>query len=407
MFYLYSPKIKKMATVNFSLQTETNPSKIYIRFKDGRKLDIQTTTNYLINPSDWSQSKQKPKNLKNESFKNLDTDLQNLKTNLLKHFNNSTDPVNINWLKNFINPELKTDIPLEVVPYFDYYIKERGEELNHRTVMKIKVVQNKLIKMQKLYRKTYLIKNINASFKNEFEKYNLENGYAENTIHNNLKEIKAICNHARKKGLQINFEVEDIKIIQKKAVSIFLNETDIRKIETVILKIEDQDNARDWLLISCHTAQRVSDFMRFTVDMIRNENGVNLIEFTQQKTGKIMTLPLHKKVIEILNKRNFQFPKKFTDPDYNVLIKTVCKKAKIDEMVFGGKMINKRKVLKEYSKHELVTSHIGRRSFATNFYGKIPTALLMSATGHAKESTFLTYVGKSNTDKAIELSKYF
>jgi integrase len=147
--------------------------------------------------------------------------------------------------------------------------------------------------------------------------------------------------------------------------------------------------------------------MRFDIDMIRNENGVNLIEFVQQKTGKIMTLPLHKKVITILNKRGYQFPKKFTDPDYNVLIKTVCKKAKIEEIVYGGKMINKRKVFKEYPKHELVTSHIGRRSFATNFYGKIPTALLMSATGHTKESTFLTYVGKSNSDKAIELSKYF
>jgi len=126
-----------MATVNFSLQTNTSPSKIYIRFKDGRKFDIQTTTNYVIDPSDWSQAKQKPKNLKSESFKNLDTDLQNLKTNLLKHFNSSTDPVNLNWLKNFINPALKTEIPLDLVSYFDFYITERGEELHHRTVMKI------------------------------------------------------------------------------------------------------------------------------------------------------------------------------------------------------------------------------------------------------------------------------
>ena len=31
-----------------------------------------------------------------------------------------------------------------------------------------------------------------------------------------------------------------------------------------------------------------------------------------------------------------------------------------------------------YAKHELVTTHICRRSFATNFYGDIPTALLIN-----------------------------
>jgi integrase len=216
-----------------------------------------------------------------------------------------------------------------------------------------------------------------------------------------------MCIHARKKGLSVNYEMDEIKVTQKKAISIYLNEGDLLKIEKVSLKIKDLQDARDWLLISCYTAQRVSDFMRFTVDMIRIENGVKLIEFKQQKTGKDITLPLHKKVIEILDKRGFQFPDRQTDPNYNIHIKNVCKKAKIEEIVFGGKMENKRKILKEYPKHELVTSHIGRRSFATNFYGKIPTALLMSATGHSTEAMFLIYIGKSSTDKAIELSKYF
>ena len=38
-------------------------------------------------------------------------------------------------------------------------------------------------------------------------------------------------------------------------------------------------------------------------------------------------------------------------------------------------------------------SHDLRRSFASNFYGKIPTPILMNMTGHARESSFLTYIG--------------
>ena len=53
------------------------------------------------------------------------------------------------------------------------------------------------------------------------------------------------------------------------------------------------------------------------------------------------------------------------------------------------------------------TSHIGRRSFATNNYGTIPTALLIGVTGHSTETMFLEYIGKTDTQKAIQLADYF
>lgn len=60
-----------------------------------------------------------------------------------------------------------------------------------------------------------------------------------------------------------------------------------------------------------------------------------------------------------------------------------------------------------YPKYELVTSHIGRHSFATNNYGKIPTSLLMNVTGHTTEPMFLEYIGKTETEKAKLLADYF
>ena len=396
-----------MATVNFLLKTNTNPSKIYIRFKDGRNFDIQTTTNFIINPIDWSALKQKPKNLKNVDFKNLDTDLQNIKTNLLQHFNNATETINLAWLKNFINPKNKIDAPEELVLYFDYYLKLRKNELTLATNKKINVVKNKLIQIQKQTNKTYKIKDVNLVFKKEFEDWNKSKKYADNTISENLKEIKTICRHAGKHGIAVSNLLSDISTTQTKAISIYLTFEEIEEIQKANLEFDYLQNARDWLIISCYTAQRVSDFMRFNKEMIRLQDGKKLIEFTQLKTGKIMTLPLHPKVIEVLNKRKGDFPHEISSQKYNDYIKKVCEIAKINETVYGGKMEKNRKLFKEYKKYELVTSHIGRRSFATNFYGKIPTALLMNATGHTTEAMFLVYIGKSNTDKAIELSKYF
>lgn len=60
-----------------------------------------------------------------------------------------------------------------------------------------------------------------------------------------------------------------------------------------------------------------------------------------------------------------------------------------------------------YEKFKLISSHIGRRSFATNFYGEeeYPTPLLMSVTGHGTEKMFLEYIGKKPGQYALTLAK--
>ena len=134
-----------------------------------------------------------------------------------------------------------------------------------------------------------------------------------------------------------------------------------------------------------------------------------LIEFTQVKTDKIMTIPLHSKITEIMKKYDGNFPRKISDQKYNDYVKKVCEVAKINKPTHGVKFDKKTKtkVEKKYEKWELVSSHIGRRSFASNNYGTIPTSFLMYVTGHSTEAMFLTYIGKSNKDIAMELTNYF
>lgn len=399
-----------MASIKLLIQSKNNPARIYIRLIDGRAVDVKAKTNFIIDPADWSPAKERPKNLRDADQKNLDSDLQNLKSNLLNYYNKSAgEIINLQWLKDFINPVEKAAIPTELVGYIDYYLQERKSEINNSTAKKINVVKNKMIKMQKDRGRTYQLKDINLSFKNEFFRYNQGLGYNESTILHNLKEIKTICFHARKRGMLIDTQIDEIKTTQGKAVNIYLTFDDLDKIESADLKLKELQDARDWLIISCYTAQRISDFMRFTKDMIREQDGRKFIEFTQQKTGKIMTVPLHQKVLDILDQRSGEFPVRITDSIYNRYLKRVCKAAKLTDKVYGGKTNAKtnRKEFGYFYKYELVTSHIGRRSFATNFYGKIPTSLLMYATGHSTEKLFLTYIGKSNSDKAMHLAEYF
>jgi hypothetical protein len=55
----------------------------------------------------------------------------------------------------------------------------------------------------------------------------------------------------------------------------------------------------------------------------------------------------------------------------------------------------------------LVTSHIGRKSFASNFYEVIPTATLLNFTGHTTERQLLNYINKTEVEKAKSTAKIF
>jgi len=402
-----------MATIKFFIQSKNNPAGIYVRLREGRKIDAKAKTKYAINPNDWSAIKGQPKNLKDESFKKLNEDLTALSTKLLNHYNSSINKLAINshWLKDFIEPPQQAgSIPEKLLDYFDYYALHKKSTLKPSTYTKLHVNKHLLERFQKATKTEYLIKDVNAAFKLNFEAYCIKENYAPNTIARTIKFIKTICYHARNNGIETHFQLNSITAKIEKVEKIFLTIEEMNKIESSDkIKTEHLLNARDWLIISCETGQRVSDFMRFTKDQIRNEGKVPLIEFTQVKTGKIMAVPLSNRVRAILKKRNGDFPRKISDQRYNEYIKDVCKLAELSEKIQGSKIDKEtnRKISGVFPKHELVTSHIGRRSFATNNYGRIPTSLLINVTGHSTESMFLEYIGKTVTEKAVQLAEYF
>lgn len=404
-----------MASINFLYRSSKEKSFLTVRllfrfnetdFVYGARTKYQVTKNY------WT--KVHKKNTKDAKIKTFQIDVNNalnkIENHILDKFNTS-NPLDIDkvWLQKqldvYYNPPKKANaLPIGLINYIDYYLDYRKHELKGTSVQKFNVIKDKLDKLEKLKKQVILIKDVNDNFKKEFVDFYKKNKYAQNTIQRELTFIKTICRHARFLGLETSSQLDGLRIDKEKVDKIYLSFDELDKIEGIEkIKLSDSlENARDWLIISCYTGQRVSDFMRFKKDQIRLENGKNLIEFTQKKTGKVMTAPLHSKVLDILAKRNGEFPYSISDQKYNDFIKIVCETAEITQKVNGSKQKEtapKSKIFRKengsYRKCELVTSHIGRRSFATNFYGLIPTSLLISATGHSTEVMFLNYIGKT------------
>lgn len=145
--------------------------------------------------------------------------------------------------------------------------------------------------------------------------------------------------------------------------------------------------------------------MNFTSYNIKGE----FLEFTQKKIGKITIVPIHNNIKKLLNQNKGQFPHKISDQKFNEYIKKVAEKVGFTELMFGAKIndLTKRKEKGMFPRFDLVTSHICRRSFAMNHYGKLPTPVIMSITNHTTEKSFLTYIGKTPKDHAEKLQDYW
>jgi integrase len=442
-----------MATVNFLYRSTKDKANLQVRllyrFNDndfvfGANTKFETSKYY------WSEQHKQRKFKKTsdviESNKiqdikakqtQVDIELNKIENHVINAFNLvNTDEVNKEWLQTQIDhyynpPQEAESLPKGLLKYFDYFIECKKNEITNGTLKKYNVSKH-LLQRYELDKKIAIqIIDVNEKFKLDFEKYCLKHNYAPNTISKDLRTLKTVCNHAKHNGIKTSHQLETIKTPNYKVEKIYLTFEELEKIQEIDKRRlnDNYDNAKDWLIISCYTGQRISDFMRFTKEMIRyekNKEGVlkPFIEFTQVKTDKIMTVALHPKVIEILDKRNGNFPKVISDPKYNLFIKQICRIAKIDQKIKGSKLNdlnkdedekkNKKGDVKQYRKEsgmfpkwELITSHIGRRSFATNFYGTIPTTYLMNVTGHSTEVMFLSYLGKSNKDLAMGITSYF
>ncbi|TXE10498.1 tyrosine-type recombinase/integrase [Gelidibacter salicanalis] len=425
-----------MATVNFLFRStkENAPLNLRLLFRHNDKDHVLgTKTNFEVSKTHWhnyhvpDKITKKIKGSKNLEISNrqqeVNTELNKIENHILKAFDEADiNEVTKDWLKLqvdlFYNPPKKNaEIPTNLIDYIDFYIEYRKHEIKPTSTKKYNVIKSKLDRMQTERKRPILIQDINDNFKNEFVAYQKSKGYAQNTIQRELVFVKTFCKHARFLGLETDPQLDSLRVDKAKAEKIYLTFDELEAIEKQGFEHDYLDNARDWLIISCYTGQRVSDFLRFTKDMVRIENGKSLLEFRQTKTNKLMTLPIHKKVMQILKKRNGNFPRSISDQKYNDYIKEVCKitglndTPSLTELIQGSKLVETengyRKVSAKYEKFDLVTSHIGRRSLASNFYGTIPTTYLIYITGHSTEVSFLNYIGKSNKDLAMEISNYF
>ncbi len=422
-----------MATIKYYPNLKKGQSKVYVRISLKRGKDFRLSTGQTIeDASDWSDTTNYPKK-NSHNNKQLYSVLQKLEqyiedeiTNIERSTSKSINDLSSKWFKALIL-DYFSDTPIEDIDLLIPYAKNFYSSLKTKTFIRngksIRYKANTIAKYENFTRqledyekhlgKQIKIIDVDNTFSKKFDDY-LEKTktLSVNTRGRYLKRLKTILHDAEVNGKKINPNYKEIKGYEDETIVTFLTFDEIDKIIDTPMPNKRLERAKDWLIIGCYTAQRISDMFRMKKSMIINENGNYYISMKQFKTTKQVKIPIHYKVENVLKKYGFDFPPNFsTDEQSNrsilsSLMKKVCETAEINEVVEG----RFKGVIGKYPKSKLIQNHSCRRSFCSNFYGMSgwTNQMLMEISGHETEKSFLKYIDKESfhlSEKAAELFK--
>lgn len=425
-----------MATIKFKTYGKGKENApIYIRFSNGRDIknnkgettrrnNFEIKSGIVIPNTDFFTN---GKTRRIATFTNqpeVQTKLDGLRAHISAQLH-ETPQYSKEWLQDAVNDfhgiaKEDNDAPptlCEMIEQYVEHIETTAEDIRQQgTTKTYGSTKSRVQAFQEHIGREYLINEVDRQFKDEFTRWarNVAR-YKNETFIKSLRQIKTVCKYAEEINYPINpdflsltIKTPKIQNAESDIKSPFLKPDEIERLMN--FKGNDHlENARDWLVISCWTGCRISDLMQLTTENIHTTiSGDKAIRYTQQKTGDKVLTPYHYHVAQIIE-RNGGFPRPISHQRYNDYIKGLCRLVGITEMIEGAKMNpeTRRKERGIYPKYELMTSHIGRRSFATNHYGKLATHMIMLVTGHDTVRQFLDYVGEHPEAHVTELNAFY
>jgi site-specific recombinase XerD len=420
-----------MASFNFYLKDkniENTTSIILVVRWAGNTLKYATGKS--VSPAHWNTEKQTVKPLKAvEDQKVINGHLVRVREAGQKSFNElelelEREPT-AKELKSRIDLALnrgKRAEPVEAVTFLGVFTQfinasknglrqtDKGKRIDKRTIQKYNTTYGAITEFGKTYNLEF--ETITEKFYTKFTKFLNDKNYKLNTVGKYIQVIKTFMQYATENGYNQNlyFQSRKFKTHQVPGFSIYLTEKEVSDLYELDLSEKPHlERVRDLFIVGCWTGLRFSDFSNIKLENIQD----NFLHITTFKTGEKVIIPIHWMVREIMDKYAGKYanslPPAIANQKMNSYLKDIAEltnSLKIDvetEGIIGG-----LKVHGIQKKHELVTTHTARRSFATNVYKSgFPAISLMKITGHKTEKAFLLYIKVTPEENAHKLAEHW
>jgi integrase len=203
------------------------------------------------------------------------------------------------------------------------------------------------------------------------------------SVSNYIKVIKTYMKWARQQGYHNTTAYESFYRDKRNGDSIALSIDEIRTIRDIDLSDNPRlARVRDHFLLQVYTGMRYGDLCR--LEPRHFDEGAGMIRFVTQKTDTKCIIPITRPLATLLERypsRLFEFA---SDVKQNQYLKELGKLAGLNQSVTVSSYRSGQRVEEVKAKHELLTTHVARRSFAsTSIRFGVPESVIGMVTGHS------------------------
>ena len=401
-FELRKDKEDKSGLVPIRLVVSNNKIRIRINTKTKTRID------------DWDKDSLFIKNPKSckfyNEYKDYNKTIVSIKEKvekIFKYFDYNEIPFSKNmFLEKFEKSEIK--ITIDFFDAFEEYIEISKLSKAYSTIIKIKSVKNFLISYKEFSSFNLRLDNIDFRFEESFKDYCFNHKKTLNNYYVKIiKTLKAFLNWSYERGYHNSLEFKKIKCKEDDIEVIYLTIEELTKLYNHDFKNDSLDRARDMFCFLAYTGQRHIDIYRLKNANVEDE----YLNFTVQKTKTVdHHVYLTKQARELINKYKdtmyFPIPR-VTSQKLNLRIQECCEAIGLTQEVVLTRYIGAREISQSFRKCDIITSHVGRKTFITNslFLG-IPERVVRSISNHKDEKSFRKYVNISEIHKQKELGRW-
>lgn len=254
--------------------------------------------------------------------------------------------------------------------------------------------------------------NINQEFYDSFLDWCFnERDYKNSYTGNCISTLKAFLNWATDKGYNSNLEFrkKSFKKLREEPEILYLTYEELMKLYKYKFKNKKNwEQVRDAFCFGCFTGMRFSDISALAPQHIHKD----FIQYRVKKTTQNNNIPLNPYSRAILEKYKGVNPCKclpmISLRTTNEYLRGLCKLIKINRLVEKTNFQGAKRISVTSPFHEVMTFHISKKTFMTNFLAKGGSLLTaMAITGNKDFKTAKRYYKVVDSLKSDEMAKVF
>jgi integrase len=390
---MYDSKISILFYLQKSKLNKKNKCPLMCRITYSKKRK-QFSTGIYISKTDWNSKKQISSNLQvNDQLQIITSELKSayLKIKVSQKFF-SVEEI----YKEFKGETNKNEYG--VLEYYNLMLAKKKKlidiEMNQATWDKFLHISNLLKEFikGKYKKKDVFLTNLSINFLEEFEFFlKTEKKHKQITANKAIQRFKGIIRVAVAEHLidRNPFYAHKPKKVKKKVI--FLNQQELKIIETKPISQDRLNKTRDCFVFCCYTGLAYKEMANLKKKhLIKGFDGVPWIQMTRDKTDKIISIPVLSKALEIIQK--------YSDLNGEYLLP-----------ILSNQRFNS--YLKEIADivgiEKNLTHHMARKTFASTvlLYNDVPMEIVSELLGHSNIKVTQAHYGKIVQKKVSEEMK--